>query len=338
MAEDLTPAQKEMLRQQRLQRFKSMGLPEGSGQIIDVPVENVPAQRVYDAPAPVINEAQQQQYNMGQQTATIEVPNDANIAEQIRNQIAEERAQRQAMMYTAPRDKFAALEAIRKGAKRQEFKSFIKAEGNGVNGNQLPEPKVGKRKSTRPGQPQEKSVHAVEPKAFISAKNQEAEQLEGYFTDRAQGISMKSSGAPQGNLVEHDSDYSNVGPSFDPVAHLRKKAEEKGINVDLTKKQQTTPQVFQAENSEQMSQLMLMMETMMKNQQKGGQYNLEALKTTMETIAKKVAEDTIKRVLKEYVESQKKKNIFEVANKEKNIIKIGEKYFQLTPVKIALKS
>jgi hypothetical protein len=40
----------------------------------------------------------------------------------------------------------------------------------------------------------------------------------------------------------------------------------------------------------------------------------------------------IKKVLREYAEGQKKKNIYEVANKEKNIIKINDKFYQLKQV------
>ena len=335
MEQTLTPAQIEVLRQQKIQRFKSMGLPANVGQIVDVPVENMPEARNYSAPAPpqVIAEVEQPQYNEPQQQESYDSSNDAVVAQRIKEQISEERAQRQNAMYTAPRERFNALEAIRKGAKKQEFTTFIKAEKVGVNGNQLPEPKVGKRKPTR-GQPlQEKSQGAVAPQTFNTPKSTEAEDLENLFTDKSSGINVRSSGSVQGTLIEHNNDYSNIGgPAFDPAAHLRKKAEEKGMSPILPQKQPANQQVFQTENSGQISQLMLMMENVMKGQQKNPQYNLKDLTETMELIAKKVAEDTIKKVLKEYVDGQKKKNLFEVVNKEKNIIKIGESYYHIKKV------
>jgi len=334
MAQELTLAQLERIKQQRIQKFKAIGLPETAGQIADIPIENIPEQRVYEAPQQTIPQPQHAQ----QIEMSMEMPNKANIEEAIQQQLAEERAQRNASMYTAPRDKFSALEAIRRGAKKQEFKQFIKAEYSGVNGNQIPETKVGKRKS-RPGQQQEKSSNAIEPQSF-SAKGNAGElgMLESLFTDKSPGINVRSSGngVPQGNLIETDENYSNVGAHFDPVAHLKAKAAEKGVNIDFNKNKKlitenNTPQVFQTGNSEQMSQMMLMMEAMMKTQQKNN-YDLPSLKEMITEIAKKTAEDTIRKVLKEYLENQKKKNVFEVVNKEKNVVKIGDKYFQLKQV------
>lgn len=335
MGQELTPAQLERLKQQRAAKFKAMGLPANAGQIVDVPVENIPEQRVYEAPVKVVQESEQPQYEAPQQP-NIDMSNQENISQAIRQQLAEERAQREAAMYTVPRDKFNALESIRRGAKKQEFKQFIKAESHGASGNQIPEPKVGRRR-TRPGQPQEKSANAIAPQGFVPQGGAGgADMFESLFTE-SPGINVRSSGsgAPQGTLIETDENYSNIGPAFDPVAHLKKKAAEKGVNIDFTKNKQmlsegNTPQIFQTGNPEQLDKMMLMMEAMMKNQQKN--YDIESLKEMMHTIAVKVAEDTIKKVLKEYVESQKKKHLFEIINREQNVIKIGDKYYQLKSV------
>lgn len=332
MGQELTPAQLERIKQQRAERFKAMGLPSTAGQLVDVPVENIPQQRSHEAAVSVIEEGVQKKIN-------VDTSNQANIELAVRQQLAEERTQRQMDMYNAPRDKFTALQAIKNGAKKQEFKTFIKAEANGGNGNQLPEPKVGKRRQMRPGQPQEKSQNAIAPESFTpKGGSGEAAMLESLFTDKSPGISIHSSGnaAPQGTLIETDENYSNIGPSFDPVAHLKAKAAEKGITVDLNKKGQPlteseSHQVFQTGNSEQLDRMMLMMEAMMSNQQQKS-FDVDALKEEMRAIAKKTAEDTIKRILNEYVESQKKKNLFEVVNKEQNVVKIGDKYYKLQPV------
>ncbi len=339
MGQELTPAQLERIKQQRAERFKAMGLPAAAGQLMDVPVESIPQQRVYVAPAPVVEEAIQPQYDVPQQR-DVQIPNKENFEAAIQQQLAEEKAQRQMDMYRAPRDKFSALQAIKSGAKKQEFNNFIKAESNGGKGNQLPEPKVGKRRPTRPGQPQEKSANAIAPEGFSpQGGGGEAALLESLFTDKASGINVRSSGslAPQGTLIETDENYSNIGPSFDPVAHLKSKAAEKGIVIDLNKKRQVLTegenhQIYQTGNSEQLDRMMLMMEAMMKSQQKQNSVDIDALKEEVRAIAKKTAEDTIRKVLKEYAESQKKKNIFEVVNKEQNVVKIGDKYFKLQPV------
>ena len=349
----LTPAQIEVIRQQRAQRMQKMGLPATAGRIADMPVENMPTQRVYAAPVveeQTQSQPQQQQYVQSKyaqqqvqppqysqpapQTQGIEIPNESNVAQQIQVQLAEERAARQASIYTAPRDKYNALEAIRNGAKKQEFSTFMRAEARGnLTGDQLPEPKVGKRKPVRPGQPQEKPKISVALEGAKTSHNAEADALEGMFTDKASGINVRSSsGVPQGNLMTED--YSSIGPTFDPVAHLKKKAAEKGVVLDLPQKHQSQEnQVFQTNGNDQMlGQMMAMMEAMMKNNQKGGSYDLDDLKGMMEATAKKVAEDTIRRVLKEYAETQKKKSVYEVVNKEQKVIKIGDKLYKLTPV------
>lgn len=328
MGQELTPAQLERIKQQRAERFKAMGLPAAAGQLMDVPVESIPQQRVYEAPTPVVEEAAQPQYDASQQR-DVQIVNQGNFEAAIQQQLAEERAQRQMDMYRAPRDKFNALQAIKSGAKKQEFNNFIKAES-----------KVGKRRPTRPGQPQEKSANAIAPEGFSpQGGGGEAALLESLFTDKTPGISVRSSGslAPQGTLIETDENYSNVGPSFDPLAHLKSKAAEKGITLDLNKKRQVLTegenhQIYQTGNSEQLDRMMLMMEAMMKTQQKQNSVDIDALKEEVRAIAKKTAEDTIRKVLKEYAESQKKKNIFEVVNKEQNVVKIGDKYFKLQPV------
>ena len=60
-----------------------------------------------------------------------------------------------------------------------------------------------------------------------------------------------------------------------------------------------------------------------------------AMKTMMESIAKTMAEQTIKKVLTEFTETQKNKTYYEFYNREKSIIKTADgKLYKLTPVQI----
>jgi hypothetical protein len=60
-----------------------------------------------------------------------------------------------------------------------------------------------------------------------------------------------------------------------------------------------------------------------------------AMKMMMESIAKTMAEQTIKKVLTDFTETQKNKTFYEVYNKEKSIIKTSDgKLYKLTPVQI----
>lgn len=60
-----------------------------------------------------------------------------------------------------------------------------------------------------------------------------------------------------------------------------------------------------------------------------------SMKMMMESIAKTMAEQTIKKVLTDFTETQKNKTFYEIYNKEKSIIKTADgKLYKLTPVQI----
>jgi hypothetical protein len=66
--------------------------------------------------------------------------------------------------------------------------------------------------------------------------------------------------------------------------------------------------------------------------------NLKGIQIMMETIAKGIAEKTIRSVLNEYSEQQKGKLFFEYYNKEQSIVKASDgKLYKLTPVTIKKK-
>jgi hypothetical protein len=311
-----------------MQKFKEMGLPVNAGQIIDVPVENIPTQRVYSENK---QDTEQESQQYSQNKESFDTTTNENIMSAIQTQLAEERSKRQSILHTAPKERLNALEAIRRGAKKQEFSTFIKVESNSGKGNQLPEPKIGRKK--------EKIEQSVPLESLPKAqKNSEAEMLEACFTEKPGLIDIPSSKMSTSNetLIQADENYSNFGPSFNPLEQLRKRAEERGVSLDFNKEKQIVPEsnktLRENNNGDQLQKLMLTVESLLKNQQKN--YDLEMLKEIMSNIAKKVAEETIAKILKEYVESQKRKNVFEVANKEKNIIKISDKYYQLKPVTI----
>lgn len=74
------------------------------------------------------------------------------------------------------------------------------------------------------------------------------------------------------------------------------------------------------------------------NQQANAMGITPAMKMMMETIAKTMAEQTIRKVLTEFTEQQRGKNYFEVYNKDQNIIRTADgKLYKLTPVQIKKK-
>lgn len=76
------------------------------------------------------------------------------------------------------------------------------------------------------------------------------------------------------------------------------------------------------------------------NQQFNNMGITPAMKIMMETIAKTMAEQTIRKVLSEFTEQkqQQNKNTFEVYNKDQNIIKTSDgKLYKITPVQVKKK-
>lgn len=74
------------------------------------------------------------------------------------------------------------------------------------------------------------------------------------------------------------------------------------------------------------------------NQQTNAMGMTPAMKMMMETIAKTMAEQTIRKVLTEFTEQQRGKNYFEVYNKDQNIVRTADgKLYKLTPVQVKKK-
>jgi len=212
-------------------------------------------------------------------------------------------------------NKFKALADLKRGAKRSEFGQFIKAENSSVasqSGFQIPEVKQQKN----PNQP--KSKNAVAPVVMPVKESAEARSLEEMMLGGSGGVSVSTT--PNGTISDIQ------GPTFDPQSVLEQKNAEAVKNGGYSQYSQAS----QNSNSE-MNQLMEMMETMM--QQKSTP-NIAEIKPIMESIAKRVAENTMKTVINEFLEKSKKQNLYEVYSKQQNIVKIKGKLYKLTPVKL----
>jgi len=224
---------------------------------------------------------------------------------------------------------YQALQDIKRGAQKNTFQKFVQAEsssGSADAGYQIPASKPQKR----PGQPQEKSTQAVAPKTFGAKRSEEADSLEKLMYGEA-GINMTSTmegmGVPQGNMIQGD----GYGPGFDPVAHLQQKLAQTSPQGIAEQKQNETYEPQQSPGN--VTEMKQMIEMLLENQKPS--YDIGVLKEMMEVVAKKVAESTMKKVINDFlIANNKKKNLYEVYNKEKNIVKIGEKLYQLTPVKV----
>lgn len=214
----------------------------------------------------------------------------------------------------------AKIAAIRNGAAKAELSQYINAGSKGAtanNGFQIPEPKM----KGNPNQVKEtvKPEHRQELQNFEapSTNSQELSAIESMFGG-GDGPTRMSSNNGGSNMVTHNPVHTNLDiesasfPAFNPQAALQKKMQLKNqVQEEFV---ETTNNVVQP------------------------QVNLVMMQTMMETIAKGIAEKTIRSVLSEYTEQQKGKVFFEYYNKEKSIIKASDgKYYRLTQVELKKK-
>lgn len=303
--EQLTQEQLDRIKKQRIERFKKIGLPENAGQIMNVNVDS--------------------NYNQNENIQQNMINENTSIEKDIREQIMQEQNIRNSDMYNAPRDKYSALQAIKNGLKKQEFNVFIKAESHGSQGVQLPEPKVGKRKVGNANK--EKVESSVKIENFGYKQNSEAIALENMFTESPVKLNLNNK-----NIIETDENYSNVGPEYDPVSHLKKKMEQKQTQHNVNKNlSENSNQIFSAEPNFNNDKMIKLLETLLVNQNNN---DIIQLKKDMRTIAEDAAKSVVKSVLNEYINNHKKQNTFEVVNSQQNIIKIKDSYYKLQKVNV----
>jgi len=227
------------------------------------------------------------------------------------------------------------LAAIKNGSAKAELNKYINATakgegGSGVGGFQgIPEPK--QRKNNEAVKPEYKQqLDKFDMPGSSHSEMGELSAIESMFGGDGPRMPMgNGSQMLSQNPVNMELSLdSAVMPSFNPQAALQQKARAKAQNQtsqenSYLKFASDTPPI----QSEQFVEV--------GNQP---QVNMGQLQIMMETIAKGIAEKTIKNVLSEYSEQQKGKNFFEYYNKEKGIIKTPDgKYYRLTQVELKKK-
>lgn len=222
----------------------------------------------------------------------------------------------------------ARIAAIRNGSAKQELDKYIAATAKGgtdtsVGPNKstgfqaLPEPKIkkGPNQEVKP----EYKQKLEDFDGPVASTNSELSSIEALFGG---GGSTRTTGSNenqfQQNPVNMELDITSARmPAFNPHAALQKKLRE-------TQSQNTGQEEFVPINNGNLTAQ--------------PQFNVQQLQTMMETIAKGIAEKTIKNVLSEYSEQQKNKNYFEYFNKEKGVIKMADgKLYRLTQVQLKAK-
>lgn len=237
------------------------------------------------------------------------------------------------------------LNQIKSGAAKSELNKYINAKSNGGSvpgaADFTPIP-VSKPKS-RGQNPQAKVVDPkfkVELESFSSppsvarVDNSELSMLDAMFGgDSSPRMSPQQLGfdsgvptmkqGPMNTKIDLDSTLSQM-PMF-KAEHAVQRAKGKATNTYL-KFAQETP-IGEPEDY------------MMESQSMNAVGMTPQLKMMMETIARSMAEQTMRRVLSEFTEQQKGKKFFEIYNKEQSIVKTSDgKLYRLTPVQVKKKN
>jgi hypothetical protein len=226
----------------------------------------------------------------------------------------------------------AKLAAIRSGSAKAELNKYISATGKNAPAGAgefqgIPEPKMRKNPNQTNEEIKPEYKQKLESFDTSGSVNQELASIDALFG--GDGPVRGGGGSSQmltHNPLSQELNLDSVMPSFNPQAALQQKArtqqQQAPSNSPYLKYAGEAP----AEQFVEVGS----------NVQPG--FNPAQLQMMMETIAKGIAEKTIRNVLNEYSEQQKGKTFFEYYNKEKQIIKASDgKYYRLTQVELKKK-
>jgi hypothetical protein len=229
----------------------------------------------------------------------------------------------------------AKMQAIKSGAAKSDFSKYINAKGTnagagpevGAGFNAIPEPK--QRKGPKEEVNPEYKQSIEEFSAPRSSGNSELDAINAMFGDMGGSSSRPSQNMGNQNDFQINMDIdSAVMPSFNPQAALQQKARQTN---QMMNNQQDSPYLKFAGNAPHQQQEQYMQESNMP-------MNMQNLQFMMETIAKGIAEKTIRSVLNEYTTQQKGKPQLEYYNKEKGIVQTPDgKLYRLQPVEVRKK-
>jgi hypothetical protein len=240
------------------------------------------------------------------------------------------------------------IQQIKSGAAKSELNKYVsaasKSSGSSTPGlagfDPIPEAKPNRQNPNAPTQ-QVNSEYKVPLDNFSapnkSVDNSELSMIDAMFSGEGSRVSMNpyggnsfDSGQPlipqRAQNTQLDlGNTLNAMPSFNPE-HAVQRAQEKAQSNSFLQFAQQNPTGNPSDYAVQDPYA---------GQQTQNMGITPAMKMMMESIAKTMAEQTIKKVLTDFTETQKSKMFYEVYNKEKSIIKTADgKLYKLTPVQI----
>jgi hypothetical protein len=240
------------------------------------------------------------------------------------------------------------IQQIKSGAAKSELNKYVNASSKGggnLPGAQgfdpLPEYKPNKSRGQNPNMPQQQvdPKHKVELDSFASSSshvdNSELSMIDAMF----------GGGGSRGGFSPQKTSFDN-GQSF-----MQQRPQDFQVDLSSTLNQMPTfnhnQAIQRAKAKSDQTYLQFaqnkpigapedyVFEDTHANQQMAGMNFTPQMKMMMETIAKTMAEQTMKKVLSEFTEQQKNKNYFEIYNKDQSIVRTGDgKLYKLTPVQV----
>jgi hypothetical protein len=207
------------------------------------------------------------------------------------------------------------INEIKNGAKKGEFNEILHL-GDKKGFQPLPEPK--KRSNNRQSDSESKAP-ALESFAPIKSSGGDLDVFDKLFS--AETPSIPSSKFSRDQIIQEDINTDTTGSQF--LNNFRQKLQAKAMGGTSVQNPMNSGFGFKTQSENSGANIQEIEQKI---------YEISSM------VSKKIAQETIEQVLNEYLskKTQSNENTFQRINE--NVIKIGEKYYKLTPVTVKQKS
>lgn len=209
------------------------------------------------------------------------------------------------------------IQEIKSGAKKSEFNELLST-GDKKGFQPLPEPK---KRNTNKQPSSESKAPALENFSPAKSTGGELDVYEKLFSGESTSAPAPRSGV--GQRIQEDVNIDATGSDF--LSNFRQKLQAKAMSSGVS----TQPSQSSAGFG-------------FKTQYESPQMNSDEIESKIyeisSQVAKKIAEETIKEVLDQYLSKKTKLNENTFQRVKEDVIKIGDKYYKLTPVTVKPKT
>ena len=209
------------------------------------------------------------------------------------------------------------IQEIKSGAKKTEFNEMLHI-GNKKGFQPLPEPKK-KNNNTQPSS--ESKAPALENFSPVKSSGGDLDIYEKLFSGDNASAPASRGGSSQRINEEFNTD--SIGSDF--LSNFRQKLQAKAMSNGVSTRPSSNSSGFGFKTQYETPQIS-------SDEIESKIYEISS------QVAKKIAEETIKEVLDQYLSKKTKLNENTFQRVKEDVIKIGDKYYKLTPVTIKQKT